>query len=185
MQRVISKYFIFLLGSGKSYTMMGTMEEKGIIPRLCDSLFERISRLESEATSFKIEVSYMEIYNEKVHDLLDPKGLVFTNYRISVPANGDLHCFQKRVWYFEKIIRTVQESYAHCWLIGPRSIMVYEQVRLQIQESGVQSRPGPTLWILIMKYFPRLSRLRLFSSFCWFKMGCCQLQAKVCARTTF
>ena len=79
MQRVISKYFIFLLGSGKSYTMMGTMEEKGIIPRLCDSLFERISRLESEATSFKIEVSYMEIYNEKVHDLLDPKGLVFTN----------------------------------------------------------------------------------------------------------
>ena len=54
--------------------MMGTVEEQGIIPRLCDSLFDRISRLENEATSFKVEVSYMEIYNEKVHDLLDPKG---------------------------------------------------------------------------------------------------------------
>ena len=64
----------YMLGSGKSYTMMGTLEEKGIIPRLCDSLFERIGRLGDEATSFKVEVSYMEIYNEKVHDLLDPKG---------------------------------------------------------------------------------------------------------------
>ncbi|KAL4218427.1 Kinesin-like protein kif13b [Mactra antiquata] len=61
-------------GSGKSYTMMGTMEEKGIIPRLCDSLFDSIAKLENESTGFKVEVSYMEIYNEKVHDLLDLKG---------------------------------------------------------------------------------------------------------------
>ena len=64
----------FIAGSGKSYTMMGTVEDKGIIPRLCDALFEGIQRLETESTSFKVEVSYMEIYNEKVHDLLDPKG---------------------------------------------------------------------------------------------------------------
>ena len=64
----------FIPGSGKSYTMMGTVEDKGIIPRLCDALFEGIQRLETESTSFKVEVSYMEIYNEKVHDLLDPKG---------------------------------------------------------------------------------------------------------------
>ncbi|XP_062573075.1 kinesin-like protein KIF13B isoform X4 [Saccostrea cucullata] len=63
-------------GSGKSFTMMGSMqsEGKGIIPRLCDLMFERIAKLRSEDTSFKVEVSYMEIYNEKVHDLLDPKG---------------------------------------------------------------------------------------------------------------
>ena len=65
---------MFFSGSGKSYTMMGTLEEKGIIPRLCDALFEGIQRLGDESTSFKVEVSYMEIYNEKVHDLLDPKG---------------------------------------------------------------------------------------------------------------
>lgn len=53
--------------------MMGTMENKGIIPRLCDSLFESITRQQTDELSFKVEVSYMEIYNEKVHDLLDPK----------------------------------------------------------------------------------------------------------------
>ena len=53
--------------------MMGTNENKGIIPRLCDSLFELITQMQTDELSFKVEVSYMEIYNEKVHDLLDPK----------------------------------------------------------------------------------------------------------------
>ncbi|XP_059167567.1 kinesin-like protein KIF13A isoform X3 [Physella acuta] len=61
-------------GSGKSYTMMGTPEQKGIIPRLCDALFDTIASITTPSHSCKIEVSYMEIYNEKVHDLLDPKG---------------------------------------------------------------------------------------------------------------
>ncbi|KAK3766415.1 hypothetical protein RRG08_056089 [Elysia crispata] len=61
-------------GSGKSYTMMGTKEQKGIIPRLCDALFESIASTTSATHTCKVEVSYMEIYNEKVHDLLDPKG---------------------------------------------------------------------------------------------------------------
>ncbi|XP_055840153.1 kinesin-like protein KIF13B isoform X4 [Episyrphus balteatus] len=60
-------------GSGKSYTMMGTQESKGIIPRLCDELFGSISTRTSSELLYKVEVSYMEIYNEKVHDLLDPK----------------------------------------------------------------------------------------------------------------
>jgi kinesin family protein 13 len=63
-------------GSGKSYTMMGSSNNMGLIPRLCDGLFERIDQLNKDPnTSFKVEVSYMEIYNEKVHDLLDPKGV--------------------------------------------------------------------------------------------------------------
>ncbi|KAM4601055.1 kinesin-like protein KIF13A isoform 4-T4 [Polymixia lowei] len=61
-------------GSGKSFSMMGNGEQPGLIPRLCCSLFERVHREENEAHSFKVEVSYMEIYNEKVRDLLDPKG---------------------------------------------------------------------------------------------------------------
>ncbi|XP_059086221.1 kinesin-like protein KIF13A isoform X2 [Tigriopus californicus] len=63
-------------GSGKSYSMMGSLDSHGIIPRLCNTLFERISaklRLEPDSWQAKVEVSYMEIYNEKVHDLLDPK----------------------------------------------------------------------------------------------------------------
>lgn len=64
-------------GSGKSYTMMGAGNEehqKGIIPRLCDSMFARIAENATPQLSFNVEVSYMEIYNEKVRDLLNPKG---------------------------------------------------------------------------------------------------------------
>ncbi|XP_067267413.1 kinesin-like protein KIF13A isoform X2 [Chanodichthys erythropterus] len=61
-------------GSGKSFSMMGNGEQPGLIPRLCCSLFERVSKEQNEAHSFKVEVSFMEIYNEKVRDLLDPKG---------------------------------------------------------------------------------------------------------------
>ncbi|XP_018605923.1 kinesin-like protein KIF13A isoform X3 [Scleropages formosus] len=61
-------------GSGKSFSMMGSGDQPGLIPRLCCSLFERVSKHGSDTLSFKVEVSYMEIYNEKVRDLLDPKG---------------------------------------------------------------------------------------------------------------
>ncbi|XP_049319815.1 kinesin-like protein KIF13B isoform X3 [Astyanax mexicanus] len=61
-------------GSGKSYTMMGSVDQPGLIPRLCSSLFERTVQQQREEESFTVEVSYMEIYNEKVRDLLDPKG---------------------------------------------------------------------------------------------------------------
>ncbi|TDH01119.1 hypothetical protein EPR50_G00176740 [Perca flavescens] len=57
-------------GSGKSYTMMGHTEDKGLIPRICEGLFCEISRRESDDVSFRTEVSYLEIYNERVQDLL-------------------------------------------------------------------------------------------------------------------
>ena len=56
--------------------MMGGIDQRGIIPRLCDTLFELIVSNSDPGLSFKVEVSYMEIYNEKVRDLLDPKGYI-------------------------------------------------------------------------------------------------------------
>ncbi|XP_075069218.1 kinesin-like protein KIF13A isoform X3 [Mixophyes fleayi] len=61
-------------GSGKSFSMMGTADQPGLIPRLCCALFLRATEEENDSQTFKVEVSYMEIYNEKVRDLLDPKG---------------------------------------------------------------------------------------------------------------
>lgn len=57
-------------GSGKSYTMMGPEDDKGLIPRLCESIFAQINQNTTETLKFNVEVSYMEIYNEKVRDLL-------------------------------------------------------------------------------------------------------------------
>ncbi|KAM5148311.1 kinesin-like protein KIF14 [Mantella aurantiaca] len=56
-------------GSGKSYTMMGFDEEVGIIPRFCNQLFSRIL-MTKQQVSFHLEMSYFEVYNEKIHDLL-------------------------------------------------------------------------------------------------------------------
>ncbi|XP_029689223.1 kinesin-like protein KIF1B isoform X13 [Takifugu rubripes] len=64
-------------GAGKSYTMMGKQEEgqEGIIPMLCEDLFEKINgETNKEGLSYSVEVSYMEIYCERVRDLLNPKN---------------------------------------------------------------------------------------------------------------
>ncbi|KAM4641485.1 kinesin-like protein KIF14 [Discoglossus pictus] len=57
-------------GSGKSYTMMGFDEEPGIIPRFCAGLFSQIQNIKKKQVSYHLEISYFEVYNEKIHDLL-------------------------------------------------------------------------------------------------------------------
>lgn len=64
-------------GAGKSYTMMGRQEEEGqegIIPLICKDLFHRIRSTTSDELQYSVEVSYMEIYCERVRDLLNPKN---------------------------------------------------------------------------------------------------------------
>ncbi|XP_062260168.1 kinesin-like protein KIF1A isoform X1 [Platichthys flesus] len=65
-------------GSGKSYTMMGRQDQQdqqGIIPLLCEDLFTKINDINNEnSMSYSVEVSYMEIYCERVRDLLNPKN---------------------------------------------------------------------------------------------------------------
>ncbi|XP_046809872.1 kinesin-like protein unc-104 isoform X13 [Lucilia cuprina] len=63
-------------GAGKSYTMMGKQEEhqEGIIPMICKDLFNRIRSTETGELKYSVEVSYMEIYCERVRDLLNPKN---------------------------------------------------------------------------------------------------------------
>lgn len=78
-------------GSGKTYTMMGHYDpnascggdgEEGIIPRVSNDLFLILKQREEEEvrskphehdrTKFRVEVSFIEIYMERVRDLLDP-----------------------------------------------------------------------------------------------------------------
>uniref|UniRef100_A0AAZ3PRY2 plus-end-directed kinesin ATPase n=1 Tax=Oncorhynchus tshawytscha TaxID=74940 RepID=A0AAZ3PRY2_ONCTS len=65
-------------GSGKSYTMMGKPDlknQEGIIPLMCEDLFTKFKDCNNDNTkSYSVEVSYMEIYCERVRDLLNPKN---------------------------------------------------------------------------------------------------------------
>jgi len=72
-------------GSGKTYMMSGPQcaegefagrpvlagEERGLIPRALESLFDH---LWSQPEGWRVRVSFMEIYNEQVFDLLDTSG---------------------------------------------------------------------------------------------------------------
>ncbi|CAN6641170.1 hypothetical protein TRVA0_018S01948 [Trichomonascus vanleenenianus] len=64
-------------GSGKSYTMMGPDidddERRGAIPRIVDRIFDEIMSSPSDI-EYMVRVSYMEIYMEKIRDLLDPRN---------------------------------------------------------------------------------------------------------------
>ena len=63
-------------GSGKSYTMMGSAEDetlKGIIPRLCDTLFARIDQVCSMATTNTFQVFKLKHF----YLLLTPSFLGF------------------------------------------------------------------------------------------------------------
>ena len=57
-------------GSGKSYSMVGYGANKGIIPISCDEIFKRIGENQDKDKTFEVQVSMLEIYNEKVQDLL-------------------------------------------------------------------------------------------------------------------
>ncbi|KAJ1924562.1 Kinesin-like protein kif15 [Tieghemiomyces parasiticus] len=69
-------------GSGKTYTMQGAgpltnldNDRRGLIPRCMEYLFRRIAERSADSdrpTEYLVKASYLEIYNESIHDLLDP-----------------------------------------------------------------------------------------------------------------
>ncbi|KAK2181347.1 hypothetical protein NP493_403g07034 [Ridgeia piscesae] len=64
-------------GSGKSYSMVGYGVNKGIVPVICDVLFQTIETNKDSEKRFEVTFSMLEIYNEQVRDLLsknNPKG---------------------------------------------------------------------------------------------------------------
>ncbi|KPP74275.1 hypothetical protein Z043_106575, partial [Scleropages formosus] len=70
-------------GSGKSFTMMGSSEDRGLIPRICEGLFGRIAGMTLwDKASFCTKVSYLEIYNERIRDLLRKKSSLNYNLRV-------------------------------------------------------------------------------------------------------
>lgn len=94
-------------GSGKTFTMMGSsiddVENKGIIPRIIGQIFESIQDAPS-TFEFTVKVAYMEIYMEKVKDLLVRmylqyilKKTLFVSNLMYIAANDNLAIHEDKV----------------------------------------------------------------------------------------
>ncbi|XP_017754603.1 PREDICTED: kinesin-related protein 4-like [Eufriesea mexicana] len=71
--------------SGKTYTMMGIEEEPGIVPLAVQHMFDAIAN--TTGREFLLRVSYLEIYNERVNDLLNKSG---TDLKIKEDGSGQV-----------------------------------------------------------------------------------------------
>ncbi|XP_076108090.1 kinesin-like protein KIF22 isoform X2 [Mytilus galloprovincialis] len=84
-------------GAGKTHTMLGSATDPGVIPRVINGIFHLIEEQKKTDTmewSESVKFSYLEIYNEKVMDLLDPKDTDLpiredTEKNILIPGLGE------------------------------------------------------------------------------------------------
>ena len=60
-------------GAGKTYTMLGTEDEPGIMMLSINELFRSIEEYYAER-DYMLKVSYVEVYNENIKDLLLDKA---------------------------------------------------------------------------------------------------------------
>ncbi|KAM7504113.1 hypothetical protein LguiB_003017 [Lonicera macranthoides] len=92
-------------GSGKTHTMMGKpgiTDQKGLIPRSLEQIFETRQNLQSQGWKYEMQVSMLEIYNETIRDLLSTNrsssdvsrlenSVGGKQYAIKHDANGNTH----------------------------------------------------------------------------------------------
>ncbi|EDQ86613.1 uncharacterized protein MONBRDRAFT_21653 [Monosiga brevicollis MX1] len=87
-------------GSGKTYTMgtgygQGTLENQGMLPRATRYLFDYIARAKNDALlqgipepEFRIEVSFIELYNNSFYDLFDASSVDKKKSKIKVVGDA-------------------------------------------------------------------------------------------------
>ena len=95
--------------SGKTYTMLGTPDLPGILPLSIKDIFSLVS---NSSLSYSIWVSYLEIYNEQINDLLVP-----TSTNLKVKENKDnvyIHDLSKyEVKSFDQVIMIMNYGEEH------------------------------------------------------------------------
>ncbi|TIB66412.1 hypothetical protein E3P78_00160 [Wallemia ichthyophaga] len=92
-------------GSGKTHTLTGTEDEPGIIPLAVEQVFEEI--YDDPSREFLLRVRYLEIYNEKLRDLLGPST---QNEELRVRENQGGNTFVENLT--EVLVTTPQEVLA-------------------------------------------------------------------------
>ncbi|XP_038187799.1 stAR-related lipid transfer protein 9 isoform X2 [Arvicola amphibius] len=104
-------------GSGKTYTMLGTPASVGLTPRICEGLFIREDDCASLPSSRTIKVSFLEIYNERVRDLLKQSSQN-KSYSLRVREHPEMGPYvqglsQHVVTNYQQVIQLLEEGIAN------------------------------------------------------------------------
>ncbi|XP_054944260.1 stAR-related lipid transfer protein 9 [Physeter macrocephalus] len=104
-------------GSGKTYTMLGTPASVGLTPRICEGLFVREENCAPLPSSCRIKVSFLEIYNERVRDLLTQSDQKKT-YNLRVREHPEMGPYvqglsQHVVTSYKQVIQLLEEGIAN------------------------------------------------------------------------
>ncbi|CAG4954185.1 unnamed protein product [Parnassius apollo] len=114
--------------TGKTYTMMGTESKPGLIPRLCRAL--------GDENPSEIKVSYLEIYNERVHDLLAGEA---------VPTISTFSSLPRRKGNARKDLRVREHPSSGPYVQNLRRVSVRDvEALLSIVEEGTRRRRTAT-----------------------------------------
>ena len=92
-----------MTGTGKTFSMQGTASSPGVIPLAIADIFSYIR--ETPHREFLLRVSYLEIYNEKIHDLLSGSG-----HGVSQPEEIKLREDSKRGVYASPLKEEIVQS---------------------------------------------------------------------------
>ncbi|KAJ8611780.1 hypothetical protein CTAYLR_007723 [Chrysophaeum taylorii] len=118
--------------TGKTHTMQGTPQEPGLIPLAVEECFEYIELEETECV-YALRVSYLEVYNETVRDLLSDRTPRFVDDRIenvteeSVASIGDVYAV---------IVRGEQRRHVGSTDANARSSRSHAILRLSIESKA-------------------------------------------------
>ncbi|XP_010623096.1 stAR-related lipid transfer protein 9 isoform X4 [Fukomys damarensis] len=104
-------------GSGKTHTMLGTPASLGLTPRICEGLFIREEDCASLPSSCRIKVSFLEIYNERVRDLLKQSDKK-KSYTLRVREHPEMGPYvqglsQHVVTSYKQVIQLLEEGIAN------------------------------------------------------------------------
>ena len=102
-------------GSGKSYSFVGYGANKGVVPQVCDEVFRRKAEIEASGTTeLQVTFGMMEIYNEKIRDLLNPDPKTNNDLKVRTTPKGTYveGCKQKAVRSYKAISDTMDAGTA-------------------------------------------------------------------------
>ena len=96
--------------------MVGYGANRGIVPQVCDEIFKRIDNNHDDNLSFQVEFSMLEIYNERIQDLLehDPARRPQGGLKVRETRKKEIYVeglLKAAVGSYEEINAKMQEGY--------------------------------------------------------------------------